>query len=403
MALSQFAEFFKDTYQENFQKRTIAMRIASTELRSDLVFGKGVTRFRADFSNVFVRDVVKLTDGVVDPINDSSEQLLVNKRKETMFAIDEVQEITQAGPLKPAIAYGMKTAKELAIAVDADVLAETINAFSTFDTGSLTTVNANGTPIALASSNVEQVMTRTKAFLSRNNIDIENVCWVIDSLGASEFEQKMIARETDVSNPFWSNGYKGSWLGAEVYLSENLTGEAVLDLTVNPTAGDVISIKGIQVEFVAALTGAGQVLIGATVADTRTNLVGLLNNPASTTGTYQAFSTANSNAILFTLRLEASISGTSVVVQGIGSGRLFVASTFTNAGNLWLKSFIHSYYGRKGAIDVVIQKELTMEMRKEPKQTTTNIINQILYGIKTFTDGADQFLDVHIGEAVINN
>jgi hypothetical protein len=46
--------------------------------------------------------------------------------------------------------------------------------------------------------------------------------------------------------------------------------------------------------------------------------------------------------------------------------------------------------------DVVMQEEVDMEMRKEPKQRTTNIFSEALYGVKTFEDGAQQFLDVHI-------
>jgi len=114
--------------------------------------------------------------------------------------------------------------------------------------------------------------------------------------------------------------------------------------------------------------------------------------------------TADSNAITFGLRLTATLVGTTQVqIVGIGSGRLSVIGNMTAATNVWVDSFIHTYYGRKGAIDVVIQKELTMQMRQEPKQTTTNVLNEILWGQRTFTDGAQQFLDVHVAEPVVNN
>jgi len=266
--LNDFAEFFQDKYQEDFQKRIVAMKIANTELRSDLTYGKSITRFRADFSQVFVRPITKLTDGVIDPIADSAETLTVDRRYGTKFAIDEVEEITQAGPLQPAIKFGRETARELAIVVDAFVLSETQNAFADFDTGNLTTRNSSGVPITLTTTNVEQVMTRTKARLRRNNIDTENLAWVVDADMASIFEEKFIGKEFDMAGSVWKNGLSGSVLGAEVYVSENLTGEALFTLDTNPTAGDTILVNDIEVEFVAALTGAGQVLIGATAADT---------------------------------------------------------------------------------------------------------------------------------------
>ena len=98
------------------------------------------------------------------------------------------------------------------------------------------------------------------------------------------------------------------------------------------------------------------------------------------------------------LRITATNDNTAdtLTIVGTGSGRFTVAETLTAGGDSWTTNMIHSYYGKKGAIDVVIQKEVNLEMREEPKQPTMNIINHVLYGIKTFTDGSKQFLDVLI-------
>lgn len=47
---------------------------------------------------------------------------------------------------------------------------------------------------------------------------------------------------------------------------------------------------------------------------------------------------------------------------------------------------VHCYYGMKGGIDVVVQDEVDMEMRDEAKQRTTNIMCDVVAGIKTFAD-----------------
>jgi hypothetical protein len=53
----------------------------------------------------------------------------------------------------------------------------------------------------------------------------------------------------------------------------------------------------------------------------------------------------------------------------------------------------------KGSIDVAIQDQPTMEMRDEAKQLTTNIFNNVVAAVKTFSDGSRQFIDVKIANA----
>jgi hypothetical protein len=96
------------------------------------------------------------------------------------------------------------------------------------------------------------------------------------------------------------------------------------------------------------------------------------------------------------LRITAtdSASADTLTIVAIGSGRLTLSETFTDGTDAWDTNFIHCYYGQKGAIDVVIQDEVKMKMLQEPKQDTMNILNDVLFGVQTFTDGSQYFLDV---------
>ena len=67
-------------------------------------------------------------------------------------------------------------------------------------------------------------------------------------------------------------------------------------------------------------------------------------------------------------------------------------STLTNGS--FTSAFIHAYYGKKGAIDVVIQDLAEMEMVDDPYQRAKIIRADAIYGIFTFADGKPQFLDV---------
>jgi hypothetical protein len=82
-----------------------------------------------------------------------------------------------------------------------------------------------------------------------------------------------------------------------------------------------------------------------------------------------------------------------ITITGTGSGRLSFGgnATYTVTSN-----YINCYYGKKGAIDVVIQDLAEMEMVDDPYQRAKIVRADAIYGIKTFADGAPQFLNVKI-------
>lgn len=398
MSLDAFKRAFDNTYQEFFPKVLIAMKMANTRLLSDLTFGQSVDRVRYDISAVDVQTRVPQTDGTVDVITDERETLTVDQDKMTLFNLSQ-KEMVQAGPLNPGTVIGGQVAIKLATYVDADVLAEIRNAFSDFDTGSLTTLTPNGTPIELTSTTVPQMVSRLPAMLRRNNQNLSNLALVIDSIGISDMFQYLLGKNADFVNALFQNGYVNEQVAsAEVYVSENLTGEAVLGLATQPTENDTVTINGVTFTFKATPTVAGDVDIAA--ADTaRANLTAAINGSAGAGTAYIELSAANRRLITDTYRITAvnDNDANTMTITGIGSGRLTVAETFTDGTDAWTKNFIHAYFGKKGAIDVVVQKEVKMEMLQEPKQPgSRNIASTMIYGIKTFFDGSQKFLDVLI-------
>jgi hypothetical protein len=212
--------------------------------------------------------------------------------------------------------------------------------------------------------------------------------------------QYLLGKNADFVNALFQNGYVNEQVaGAKVYVSENLTGEAVLALAQTPTDADVVVINGVTFTFRTTLgSTAGSVLISGSADAARANLVALINAPSTTTAYGVALSAADALVLTDASRITATNDNTAdtATLIGKGSGRLTLAGTLTNTNNTWSKNFIHAYFGKEGAIDVVIQKDVKADMRQEPKQPTTNIISRVLYGIKTFTDGSKQFLNVKI-------
>lgn len=399
MALDAFKTAFSNTYQEVFQKMLVAMKIANTRLQSDLVYGSSVERVKYDIGTVRVRDIVIGSDMTIDSVTDTSESLLVNYHKGTGFALNE-KEVKQAGPLSPGQIIGAKIAHQLSLKVDAYVLYETVNASYDFDNGDLTTLTSTGTPITLNSTTVPQLMMRLNSKLAqRNNIMTDsNMCMVIDPYMLGDVGQYLLGKNADYVLGMATNGYKGDFItGAQVYMSNSLTGEAVLTDTGTYSDGETVTINGVEFTMKTALTPtAGEVLIGANADASRLNLTAAVNGSAGAGTTYVELSSADRTTISDTLEITATNNATAntMTIVGKGSGRFILAETCTNAS--WSSNFVHVYYGKKGAIDVVIQKDVDIDVRQEPKQKASNYLSSVIFGVKTFTDGSKQFLDVLI-------
>jgi len=395
MTLAIYKRAFENSYQDIFQKVLVGMKVASTRLQADLKYGMSVDRAKIDISAVRVRAITTNVDRVIDPLTDTRQTMTIDRKYGTSFPISQYEKV-QAGPLNPGAYAGAKVAHKLATFVDADVLYETVNAYADFDNGDLTTTVSSGVGITLNSTTVPQLVTRAPAKLGRNNQTQTNLCFVVDNYAGADMAQYLLGKNIDLAGSVYKNGYTGSVSNAEMYVSENLTGEATLTSTGTFTDGQTIVIGGVTFTTVTTIgVTPGNVLIGANAAATIVNLAALINAPQTTTAQGVALSAANQIIIQDVLRLAATAtSATVLTIVGKGSGRLTLSETQTNAS--WDKNILHCYFGKKGAIDLVVQDKVDMEMRDEPKQRTTNIFADILYGVQTFDDGAQQFLDVLI-------
>lgn len=395
MALTDFREYFDPTYQEILQKTLVGRKIANTRFQSELKYGDTVNRFALDLSAVQVRDVVALTDRTLDPVTDSQETLTINFKKGMTFPIFSLEKI-QAGPLNPGETAGKNCAMKLGAALDAFILAETVNAWAVFDTGNLTTTTANGTPIALSSTTVPQMVAQTYAKLASNNVEMTDLCWVLDPFHISAISQFPIGKELSGGNTTFKNGYAGSDIyGTMYHMSNNLTGEATLVYTGNHVNAETVTINGIVTTGVTNIGAtAGNFLVSASDSTTGiTNLAGLLNNPGTTSANQVALSAANQAAIA-AMYLTATATSTTVLTIVAKGTRLVLSETQTNA--TWATQFVHAYFGKKGAIDVVIQEEIDLLITQPPLQRSQYFLLDMVAGIKTFADGANKFLDVKI-------
>jgi hypothetical protein len=395
MALTDFQEHFDNAYQETFQRVLVAKDIMNTRFEPKLKYGESVERFSFDISAVRVRSVSRGSASTIDTVTDTTELLTVNLEKEAAFFISD-GEATQAGPLNPAEVIGKDIARKVALDLDARCFAEVVNAAYDFDNGDLTTSASDGTPITLNTTTVPQLTTRMAAKLHfRNNIDTtSNMALVVDSYAAADIEQYLMGKDIDIAGAVFKNGYAGVIRHATLYVSENLTGEVVITLSSTLSNSETFVINGITFTAVSSIgSTAGNFLIGANADASVTNLAGLINAPDTTSATQVKLSEADAE-VVSKWTATASTANDTVTIVMVGSGRPVVSETATNAS--FTKKMLHCYYGKKGAIDLVVQDMKQVEMRPTSDRRGTNIFSSYLAGIKTFTDGSKKFLDVLI-------
>lgn len=393
MALNDFKPQFDNSYQEVFLKTLVAEKVMNTRFKAQLKYGESIERIAYDISGVVVRTVTRGEASIIDSVTDSSELLNINLEKEAVFHISD-GEATQAGPLNPGEVIGGKIGRKVAIDLDGRCFAEVLNASYDFDNGDLTTQTSTGTPITLSNTTVPQMITRMNAKLaSRNNIQTDsNMILVVDAYAASDIEQYLLSKNIDLAGYVFRNGYAGDVKGAKMYVSENLTGEALLTSTGVFVDTQTIVINGVTFTSMTTLGAtAGNFLIGANAAASLTNLAALINNPGTTSATQVALSAADQAAMT---GISAVATATTLQVIGTGTGRLIVTETQTNVA--LTTNVLHAYYGKQGAIDLVIQDMNETEMLRTSDRRGTNVFSSYLAGIKTFADGAKQFLDVLI-------
>ena len=398
MALTDFRPEFDNSYQEVYQRTLVAKDIMNTRFEAKLKFGESVERVAYDMSGVLVRNVTRGSDSVIDTITDSSELLTINLEKEAVFRISD-GEVTQAGPLNPGQEIGKQIGIKVSLDLDGRCFYEVRSALFDFDAGDLTTGTSTGVPITLSSTTVPQMTSRMAAKLrNRNNQEVlTGLVLVVDSYAAADITQYLLGKNIDLAGSVFKNGYTGDVNNAQLYISENLSGEATLTSTGASVDTQTVTINGVVLTTMTTLGAtAGNVLRGADAAATITNLAALINAPTVTTVQGVAITDAADLETLSKVTAVAT-SATVLTINGIGGGRFYLSETQTNFS--WDKNMLHCYFGKKGAIDLVVQDMKEVDMRQESRQRATVVFSHYLAGIKTFADGAKKFLDLLINAA----
>jgi hypothetical protein len=256
----------------------------------------------------------------------------------------------------------------------------------------------SGDGITITTSNVVKVFSGVKKKVKKQNVRSTNFYGAISSDVEDVVEQYVGARATDLGDKITDNGFIIKLHGIKLYGTNQCAGSAVLALATQPTANDTVTIEGVTFTFVASPSAAGDIDIGTDVDATRANLATLLNAPGTTTAGGVALT--GDDLKNFQAKVSATNDDTAntLTVKYKGVDVLTVAETLTDGTDTWTTAKIkqHNLFGIHGNPVVVVQRAPKPVLKDEPKRLGKNVLNGVLYGVKTFTDNAKQMVNVEI-------
>lgn len=373
--------------------------IVSMEEQATLKNGQTVHRpYR---STLYPRNYTRGTAVTIRDVTDTDETLTVTTAKVVPFYIDDLDAIQHN--YKVLNEYADDATTVLTNTIDGDILGEYDQASSKVDDVEINGGATAGVGFTLSTANVLSVFTQAKKKLKKQNIVMNNFFGVISPEFEAVLMQFLSNRESPLGDSTGTNGNIGKYMGFDLYVSNGLGWSGRLELGTTPTDGDTVTINGVAFTFKTTLgTTAGNVLIGGSATAAVTNLVAAINNTegmaastVSTLGKYVELTAANRDLLI---GCAATDSTTYLTIKFVGIGTITVSETLTAAADIWTanKQIQHNLFGRKGAIDLVIQKRPNVEIKEVSDKLGKNILPWTLYGKKTFVEGARELVDVRV-------
>lgn len=362
----------------------VAMELANTTLMANMPDGNVINFPRPEFQNV--ESYTKYTDVVDQNLDFSNETLNINKTPIVTFVYDDVDNLDNGydvvASAAPKAAYRIKQ----------DIEGNFFNEYTNAGSGSASAITlTTGT-----SGNTVETYGNAYATLVNDGVDSANVVAVIDPFQLSTIGVAALGNTFNVADKAFKKGYRGTFQNMATVVSTNLTATGDLAIATNPTATDTVTVNGVTFTFVAAVwTTAGNVLIGANAAASVDNLVAAINGAAGAGTTYIEVSTANRS------KLEGitAVDNTTSIAITSKRGYKVITTDLTAAADKMGVITIHNLIMEKGAIHLVMQKEVSLKVQDVQKQLGTRYMTWARYGIKTFAEGAERMYDLAIVSA----
>jgi len=390
---ADFPEIWAREQQIVFHKTNIAQMI--TDMTPKAQLSRGDTFNKPYRSAINVQSYTRWTSITIDDLTDTQEQLSINSEFATGFYIDDFDKVQSNYNL--AANYGRDAWIKLANQVDTDVLWQYANSTSSVDDGEIGGTSGNW--ISLTTSNVLEVVAAAKRKIAKQNVPLNNLFGAV----SPEFEEILVqygaGRDTQMGDVANANWFIGSFYGFKLFSSNQLSGSATLAMATQPTDGDTVVIDGITFTFKTTIgSTAGNVLIGWSADVARANLTSAINDPSTTDANQVAVSTANQRVLDSNYTATNDNSADTMTLVAKWTWVLVLSETFTDGTDTWTATLEkqHCLFGSKWGTTLVMQSEPSLRIREVETKLWVNILNWVLYWVKTFTDWANQLVDVQL-------
>jgi len=390
---ASFPEYWSRRMQRKHYKTDRYREIVSMEEEATLE--RGDTVHRPSRSNLVVNDLS--SDGAYSrqEVTDTDQSLVINKEKEVSFYIRKIDEMQSNYPT--ANRYADDAAVKLGNTIDGEVLGQFSAATSDVDDGDIGGTDENG--ITLTTSNIDKIFGEANEALDALDIDMDDRWAMISPQFYNVLWQRIGGRESMLGDEAGRDGVRGRsgyWGGFRLIRTNALAWTGDLLIGTTPTDGDTVVINGVTFTFeTGSIDAAGKVKAETSGAVSAGYLVSAINAPGTTSATFQALSTANQN--LLKGISAAAISG-GLRVTALGYSYIAVSETLTAAADIWTlaKQIQHNLFGQGKPIDLVIQKRPNMLIKERDGYIGKDVVSWTVFGLKTFSEGADQLVDVGI-------
>ena len=381
--------------QAYLEKYSVAMELATMKVVPD---GTVLNIPRVALNRT--QSYTKYTDVTIADATTGSDTLTINTNAIASFKLDYLDSEDNYISMTPEI--GQRAGTMLRQRLDGDFLNQILNANTVYDNGGLRANTGTITPIALttgASQNISTVFGGAQASLLDIGVMDSRLALVVDSYTVNTLNTLGLEVGFDVADRAYQEkvfkGYRGRFLGMEVYAAGCLTASTVLDMATNPTANDYIYIKGVKFTFVSSIgTTAGNVLIGASADATRVNLETLINAPETTTANGVALDAFDLAKLEGVTAVDSPSWDTLTLTSK--RGQMSCVSSMTNASNDFQAETLNCAIMEKGAIWVALRDNVKVIDRDEPKSFVTNYFWLTRYGITTPYAGKERMVRIAI-------
>lgn len=367
---------YASTTQLFLRSSLVAEEITRSQFREDLYPGKTINFPYA--TTVYLQDYTYSTDLTIEATTFTSNTYNIDQVKAATANFDPLQNL-QSADMNPEDLIADEMGYQLSRNIDQYVLNTGVN-----NTGATV---AGG---ALSASNVFETLTTAAATLTRQRARTGTRFAVLNPQTVAVLANADKANGFQVADATLKNGYVGETsAGFKVLVSNDLPYADTFTLATNPTAGDTFTIAGKTFKFVANGTAAnaGEISISSVnVAATQAIVKNAINGTGTPGASTYIDLAVDDRRELLNMQLTCGTFGATVADTAAltSFGQMLPSGTFNSGTNLFGTETVSMLVGVMGAIDLTVQAMPEVEVNKEPKNRSYNLIATTQFGAGVF-------------------